>query len=95
MYHNFKSIGDILNSEPKLSKLKKVIKESDVVLNFVSIFPELEKVAQAQKVERKTLFLKVENAAWRNELQFRQKEIIDKINNHFNEDRIIAVRLSS
>ena len=95
MSHKFKSIGEIFNNEPKLSKLKKILNESDVVVEFQNIFPELDKVAKAKRVEKKVLFLIVENAAWRNELQFRQKEIIDKINNHFNENRITAVRLMS
>jgi hypothetical protein len=95
MSHNFKSIGEILNSEPKLSKLKKVIKSSDVLVEFGKIFPEFDKIANAKKVEHNVLHLVVENAAWRNELQFRQKEIIDKINNHFKENRVTAVRLLS
>ena len=41
---------------------------------------------------RKTLFLKVENPAWRNELKFKETEIVEKINKFYNEERINQIR---
>ena len=70
----------------------KIIKESDVVSEFNKIFPDLEKVAAAVKVEKKILSLKVENPTWRSELKFREKLIVDKINNYFKENRINKIR---
>jgi len=50
------------------------------------------KIASAVKVEKKTLFLRVENSAWRSEIKFKEKIIIDKVNEYFKDDRIKAVR---
>jgi hypothetical protein len=95
MPKGFRSLFEILNSDPSLEKVRQAIKESDVALEFCKIFPELEKVVVAVKVEKKALLLRVENAAWRNELKFKEKLIVDKINNYFNESRINRIRFIS
>lgn len=41
MPEGFKSIEDILNTEPGLEKVRRIIKQSDVVLEFYEIFPDL------------------------------------------------------
>jgi hypothetical protein len=61
-------------------------------LDFHNIFPDFKKVAQPKKVEQKTLLLKVENPAWRNELKFKETEIVEKINKFYNEKRINQIR---
>ncbi len=92
MPENFKSLGEIINKDPAFANLRNVIQQSDVVIEFQKIFPEIGKVTTAVKVEKKTIYLRVENAAWRSELKYREKDIIDKINNYFNDERIKAVR---
>jgi hypothetical protein len=92
MHDGFMSLSEIFDHEPALSGLRKIIKESDVVAKFPEIFPDLKKVAEAVKVEKRTIFLKVENSTWRSELKFREKIIVDKINGFFKEDRIKYVR---
>ncbi len=92
MPNSFKSFSDAFNSEPAFEGLRKIIKESDVVSDFNKIFPDLEKVASAIKVERRVLSLKVENPTWRNELKFREKLIVDKVNEYFKEVRINKIR---
>lgn len=92
MLENIKSIGDIINKDPAFSNLRNVIQQSDVVIEFKKIFPDLQKIASAVKVEKKTLFLRVENAAWRSELKFKEKNIIDKVNEYFKDNRIKAVK---
>ncbi len=95
MPSGFKSLSEIINKEPALEGLRKIIKESDVVAEFNKIFPDLIKIAVPVKVEKKTLVLRVENAAWRNELKFRETQMVQNINRHFNEDRITRVRFLS
>ena len=92
MPNSFKSLSDAFNTEPAFEGLRKIIKESDVESEFSKIFPDLEKVAAAVKVEKRVLSLKVENPTWRSELKFREQLIVDKVNEHFKEIRIIRIR---
>jgi len=95
MYDDFKSIKEVFNSHPELKKIKLAVEENDVVNDFEKIFPDLKKMVKAQKVERGTLILKVENAAWRSELKFKETEIINKINSFYKEKRINKIKFSA
>ncbi len=95
MPKGFKSLDEIINKDPALSRIRKIINEADVVGDFGILFPELQKIAKAVKAEKKTLTLRVENAAWRNELKFKEKLLIEKINNHYKEERILRVKFLS
>ena len=95
MPDGFKSIKDVFNSDPALKKIRAVINENDVVNEFEKIFPEFNKVAKAKSAQYSTLTLKVENAAWRNELKFKEKEIIEKINSYYGQERINKIKFSA
>ena len=95
MPDGFKSIKDVFNSDPALKKIRSVISENEVVNDFEKIFPEFKKVAQAKKSQNLVITLKVENAAWRNELKFKEKEIIEKINSYYGEERITKIIFSA
>ncbi|MFO7446257.1 MAG: DUF721 domain-containing protein [Ignavibacteriaceae bacterium] len=95
MPDGFVSLADAFNKEPIFDGLRKRIKESDVVANFYTILPDLKKIAVPVKVEKKTLYLKVENAAWRSELKYSEKTIISKVNDFYKEERIRYLRFSS
>ena len=95
MPEKFLSIADIIKSDPGLAGIRKVIKESDVIINFYKIFPEWEKIAAPKKVEKKVLYLKVENAAWRNELKFKEELILRKVNKYFNDERIKWIKFTA
>jgi hypothetical protein len=86
------SLSEIFNTDPALARVRNIVKETDVAIEFDNIFPELEKVAEAVKVEKTVLILRVENPAWRNELKFKENLIVEKINNYFNELRINRVK---
>ena len=92
MPDGFHRISEIFDKEPGLSRIRQVIEQSDIVNNFGKIFPELIKIAEAVKVERKCLFLRVPNSTWRSELKFREGQITKKINNYYKEERINQVR---
>lgn len=83
MHSNFKSLKEIFEKEPQLKSLRNIINASSVVADFNIIFPEFNKMVFPVKVEKKRLFLNIENSVWRNELKIREKEITKKINNHF------------
>lgn len=91
----FVSLADIFKNEPGLHNVRRKMNEADVVLEFNKIFPEFSKVVEPVKFEKKTLFLKVENPAWRSELKFKEKIIIEKINSYFGEERILYLKFSS
>jgi hypothetical protein len=95
MPDGFKSIKDVFNTDPALKNIRTVINENDVVNDFDKIFPDFTKVAKAISVQSKTITLKVENAAWRNELKFKEKEIIEKINSFYCEERINKIKFSA
>jgi hypothetical protein len=92
MPENFKSIADILNSEPGLETVRKIIKQSDVVIEFFRIFPRMKKVVKPLKVEKRILFIKVEDSVLRSELKFREVMLVEKVNKYFNEEIIKGIR---
>jgi len=94
MDKGFVRLADIINNIPEFEGLRKRIKENEVLDSFLEIFPDLVKVAKALKVDKKTLFLKVENSVWRSELKFSESVIIEKINAFFKEERIKYIRFS-
>lgn len=89
---NIKSITDVIEKEKEFENLRVTIKNYDVVENFKYIFPELAKIAEAVKLYKKTLFLKVENSVWKSELNFQKNALIEKINKHFKEEVIKTIK---
>jgi len=92
VFSGFKSLTDIIDKEKEFEKLRDTLKNYNVVDEFEVIFPELSKIAKAIKTEKKTLFLKVENAVWKSELNFQKSLLIEKINNHFKEQVIKSIK---
>jgi hypothetical protein len=92
MPEGFKSLADILNKDPGLAAVRKIIKQSDVILDFYKIFPDMKKVVKPIKVDKKVLFINVENSIMRSELRFKEALIINKVNKYFNEERIKGIR---
>jgi len=92
MRSSFRSLKDVFMKERSLANVREIVQSSDVIVQFFEIFPNLEKVAVPLSCEKKILKLKIENPAWRNELKFKESEIIENINKHFKEQRIIQIR---
>ena len=92
IFSGFKSINDIIEKEKDFEKLRDTVKNYNVVDEFKNIFPELSKVAQAIKTEKKILFLKVENSVWKSELNLQKNILIEKINKHYNEQVIKSIK---
>lgn len=95
MPDSFKSLGEIFRSEPKLNNIRRIVKSSEVILDFYKIFPDLEKIVKPKKVEKMFLKIRVENAVWRSELKFKELEIVEKINNYYNEERIKGIKFTN
>ena len=92
MPSGFKSLKEVFRRERSLAGIRQIVDASDVIVHFTEMFPNLEKVATPISCEKKILKLKVENAAWRNELKFMEAEMIDKVNAFFKEQRINQIR---
>ena len=92
MLDKFKSIAEIFEGNPGLAAVRKTVKQSDVVIEFFKIFPEMKKVVKPVKVEKKILFISVENSILRSELKFRESLLVSKVNKYFNDERIKGIR---
>lgn len=92
MRSGFRSLKEVYQREKSLTGIRETVKSAEVVVNFIEIFPALEKIAVPEKCEKKILKLKVENPAWRNELKFMEAEMVEKVNKFFNEERITQIR---
>ena len=89
--NSFASIDEILKQK-EFEKINAVIEENEAVEKFAEIFPDLKKIAKAKKINNKTLFLRVENAVWRSELNLNKNAIIKKINERFGKEIVKTIR---
>ncbi|MCX6169597.1 MAG: DUF721 domain-containing protein [Ignavibacteriales bacterium] len=92
MRSSFRTLEDLLKNESEFSNLRESLKNYDIVDEFEKIFPELKIIAQAVRVDKQVLFLRVENSVWKSELNFKKNLIVDKINKHFNQQIIKSIR---
>jgi len=92
MPSSFKSIKEVFKKERAFAEIRQLVDESEVVVRFYEIFPNLLKAVVPVSCEKKILKLRVENPAWRNELKFLETEIIEKINEYFIENRVNKIR---
>lgn len=90
--NKFKSLTEIIETDKEFEKLKESLKRFDVVNEFENIFPELTLIAKAIKVDKQTLFLKVDNSVWKSELNLQKNILIKKINNYFKEEIIKTIK---
>ena len=89
---SFRTLDDLLKNENEFSNLRESLKNYDIVDEFEKIFPELKMIAQAVRVDKQILYLRVENSVWKSELNFKKNLIADKINKHFNQQIIKSIR---
>ena len=95
MPNTFKKLGDVLSKDEAFTNFRASVKESEVVIEFNNIFPELSKTVQANNVNKKTLYLIVENSVLRSELFLKKSLMIEKINNYFNQKIIVDVKFTN
>ena len=86
------SIGEVLRNSENFITLMNRVNEFDAVDKFAEIFPELKSIAQAIKVSKEVLFLRVENSVWRSELKLREKLLLKKLNKHLNDIKIKSIK---
>lgn len=89
---SFRTINEVLDKEKEFEKLRERLKNYNIAEEYERIFPELKMIAKAIKVEKRVLFLKVENSVWKSELNFQKTHLIEKINKYFNETVIKSIK---
>ena len=73
--------------------LKKGVKQNSAVLYWeVVVGKKISENTEVQGVEHGTLTVSVSNPAWRQELLFKKKEIIEQLNKKIGENTIKEVR---
>jgi len=87
-----KTFNDVFQENNELKNFREYLKQGEILNSFEDSFPDLKNIAKPVKIEKLVLFLKVENSVWRSELKFRQKIIIDKMNEHFGEQVVKSLR---
>lgn len=92
MRQKIKSVFDVISEEKEFEKFRCAAKNFSVVERFGEIFPDIEKIAQPVKVDKKVLYLHVDNSVWRSELNLRQKIMIERVNSFFKEEIIKSVK---
>lgn len=90
--NSFKKVDEVINVEKDFWLLRETANNFRVVEDFSKIFPELDIIVKAIKVEKKVLFLKTENSVWKSELNFQKNALIEKINIYFNQQIIKYIK---
>ena len=75
------------------SGLEKGVKQNTALLIWDEVVGEnIAENTSPEKVEHGTLLVTVKNSSWRQELVFKKKEIIDKLNNKIGKKTIKDIR---
>lgn len=90
--NSFRTINDVIENEKEFEKLRESLSNYNVVEEFEKIFPELSLIAKAVKLNKQVMFLKVENAVWKSELNFQKTILIARINKHFGREVIKSIK---
>lgn len=94
MGNNMKSIGDLLGDFSQQKKLKKPLLEARVVNLWQPLMGDLiNRYTEKIFVKNRVLFVKVNQAALKNELLYLQEQIIVKINKEVGEDAVVKMVL--
>ncbi|MBD3409866.1 MAG: DUF721 domain-containing protein [Ignavibacteriales bacterium] len=72
--------GELLKTSAEFRRLARAAEEQRAIEVFPDVFPFLAKDATPLSVSGGTLHLRVENPAWRSEIKFREREILEKLN---------------
>ncbi|MCF7808275.1 MAG: DUF721 domain-containing protein [Candidatus Marinimicrobia bacterium] len=75
------TIGNVFAQLFKDLGIEKAIQQNQAVVNWDEFVGErIAEVSQAEKIEKGTLYVKVESPVWRNELSFMKHSLIKDIN---------------
>jgi predicted nucleic acid-binding Zn ribbon protein len=76
-----KALGEALDELVESLGIRKKLREQEVfTLWDEAVGERIAKVAKPTRMLKGTLFISVSNGAWRNELNMRKQEIVDRLN---------------
>jgi predicted nucleic acid-binding Zn ribbon protein len=76
-----KTLGEALDELVESLGIKKKLREQEVFSRWDEAVGErIAKVAKPTRILKGTLIISVSNGAWRNELNMRKQEIVDRLN---------------
>ena len=94
MSNNMKSIGNLLGDFSQQKKLKKPLLEARVINLWQPLMGDIiNRYTEKIFVKNRVLFVKVNQAALKNELLYLQEQIIVKINKEVGEDAVVKMVL--
>lgn len=87
-------ISDIIRKVIRERGLEKPIERGEVLALWPKIIGEkIAEHARAVALESGILFLEVDDSAWRNELSLLSGELVKKINDYFQDERVQKIHL--
>jgi predicted nucleic acid-binding Zn ribbon protein len=91
----FVAVGDILAGVMRSMGLEKRLLERRVIENWPELAgPDIARFAKAMRVQRGILYLKVESAAWSQELLFLKPKILERVNERFGSGLVRDIRIT-
>lgn len=88
-----KPIGDAIRELVQELGINRKLKEYEAVLRWNSIAGEqIARMTTAVKITQGVLLVKVKTSTWRNELNIRKKEIMNKLNGELGEEIVKDIR---
>ncbi len=91
----FVAVGDILANVMRRMGLEKRLLERRVIEDWPTLAgPDIARFAKAMRVQRGILYLKVESAAWSQELLFLKPQIIERVNERFGSGLVSDIRIT-
>lgn len=92
LYNSIKSVEEVISGDEALKNFRESVKEFDLIDNFYEIFPNLKSIVVPVKIEKKIIFIKVENSTWRNELRLKQHLLVNKVNSYYQKEILKGIR---
>jgi predicted nucleic acid-binding Zn ribbon protein len=82
-----RTIGDILPALLEKLGLTRGVKEHEILERWAEIVgPKIAEVSSAERIRDGKLWVVVSHPAWRNELNFMKRDLIEKINRELGEE---------
>lgn len=89
---SFKTFGEAYGGSKELNAMRGAVNNLDALNLANNLFAGMGIPGAAKKVDGKTLYVKVEDSIWKNELRMNQKNILNNINAHFKEQVINSIK---
>jgi len=88
----FQAFGDILSDLIHRLGIEQEVLENQAIVMWPDIAgPKIAQQTEAQRIKDGILFVKVKNDAWRNELLFYKKDLINHLNDKFAKNIVVDI----